>query len=252
MLGMKIFPDNSIICVIAGGRHWTGIPIAFSRNCKPKELNDEEREVMYTMSVTHSPYSETRAGDQSLGGQNVSVGSRTVTLAQPHSEEHCANLWRAATHWTVLLLFLSLAVLLGTLWDFSRRESPDWKPVLALADTARERGDLYYAKSLYSQAGRLSAWRGDWGGLLAAACEMKKLEKQTGRHSETNALLLSAMVAAKTRQSRSGLVAVAQAFTALGQNKVASMVLSHAGKDWVEEINYSADVVSPDCWGPQA
>jgi len=142
--------------------------------------------------------------------------------------------------------------LLWTLWDFSRRENPDWKPVIALADTARARGNLYYAKTLYSQVGRLSARRDDSAGLLAAACGMKRLEKQTGRHSETNALLLSAMVAAKTRQSRSGLVAVAQAFTALGQKKVASMVLSHAAKDWVEEINYSADVVSPDCWGPQA
>jgi hypothetical protein len=200
-------------------------------------------------SATYSPHSETRLGDQSLGNQNRSVGSGPFTIAQPHSEEsHRANSWRAVTYGAVLLLFLSLVVLLWTLWDFSRREIPDWKPVLALAGTAQARGDLYYAKSLYSQAGRLSAWRDEWAGLLTAACGMKKLERQTGRHSETNALLLNAMVVAKMRQSRSGLVAVAKAFTALGQDKVASMVLSHAGKDWVEEANNSADVVSPGCW----
>jgi hypothetical protein len=201
------------------------------------------------MGATHSPYGETGLGNQSLRNQNRSVGRGNLTIPQSHSEKsHRVNSSRATTYWAVLLLFLSLAVLLSTLWDFSRREIPDWKPVLALADTARERGELYYAKSLYSQAGRLSAWRDDWAGSVATACGMKKRERQRGRHSETNALLLSAMVAANTRQSRSGLVAVAKAFTALGQNEVASMVLSHAGKDWVEEINYSADVVSPDCW----
>jgi hypothetical protein len=204
-------------------------------------------------SATYSSHIETGPGHQSSRDQNRSVNSQTLTIAQSHSEEsHRANSWRAATYWAVLLLFLSLAVLLWTLSDFSRREIPDWKPVLALAGTAQARGDLYYAKSLYSQVGRLSAWRDDWAGLLAAACGMKKLERQTGRHSETNALLLSAMVVANARQSRSGLVAVAQAFTALGQDKVASMVLSHTGKDWVEESNNSADIVSPDCWDPQA
>jgi hypothetical protein len=177
---------------------------------------------MYAMGVTYSPQSETRPGDQRLRDQNRSVESGTPAIAQPDPEEnHRANSWRGVTYRAVLLLVLFLAVLVWSRWDFSGREIPDWKPILALADTARERGDLYYAKSLYSQAGRLSAWRDDWAGLLAAACGMKKLERQRGRHSETNALLLSAMVVAKTRQSRSGLVAVAKAFKALGQDKVA-------------------------------
>jgi hypothetical protein len=55
------------------------------------------------------------------------------------------------------------------------------------------------------------------------------------------------MVAAEKRQSRSGLVAVAKAFAALGEDKVATMVLSRAAKDWVEETNDSADTVYAGC-----
>ena len=174
-------------------------------------------------------------------------------MAQPAPEEnHRPNSWGAITCWVVILLLLFLGALVWTRWDFSAQGIPDWKPALVLADTARERGDLHYAKSLYSQVGRLSASRDDWTGLLAAACGMKKLERQRGRYSETNALLLSAMVAAKAKQSRSGLVSVAKAFTALGQDKVAFMVLSHSGNDWVEEDADSADLVSLDCWERQS
>ncbi len=200
----------------------------------------------------YSAHGEARARDPSLRDQNRSVAGGTLAIARPHWEaNHRADFWRAVIYCAVLLLFLSLGVLVWARRDFSAQQIPDWKPVLALADTALEKGELHYAKSLYSQAGRLSAWRDDWAGLLAAACGMKKLERQRGRHSETTALLLSAMVAAKTRQSRSGLVAVAKAFTALGQDKVASMVLSHTGKDWVEENSNSPDFAL-GCWDPPA
>jgi hypothetical protein len=55
------------------------------------------------------------------------------------------------------------------------------------------------------------------------------------------------MVAAEKRQSQSGLVAVAKAFSTLGKNKAASMVLSFVEDDWFEEI-HDADIVSPGCW----
>ena len=87
-------------------------------------------------------------------------------------------------------------------------------------------------------------WRDDYN----AAGGTKTLEKEGGPYSSTNALLLRAMVAAEKRQSRSGLVAVAKAFAALGEDQVSSMVLSRAGKDWVEETSDSADIVSPGCW----
>ena len=214
-----------------------------------KELNDEGSEVTYAMRSTYSPYGETRPSDQNLKDQNRSVESGTLPIAQPHSEgNHRERSWRAITYRASLLAFLLLAALAWTRCDFSGREIPDWKPVLALAEAARERGDLYYSKSLYSQAGRLAASREDWAGLLSTACGMKKLEREKGPYSSTNALLLRAMVAAETRQSRSGLVAVAKAFAALGEDKVATMVLSRIGNNWVEETNDSADVVSPGCW----
>ena len=69
-----------------------------------------------------------------------------------------------------------------------------------------------------------------------------------GPYSSARALLLRAMVAAEKGQSPSGLVAVAKAFAALGEDKAASMVLSLVGKNWVEETNDSPDIVSPACW----
>ena len=201
------------------------------------------------MHSTYSPSGEIRPGDQSLRNQNRPVESGTLTIAQPHLGETL----RAKSRWAItyrasLLAFLFLAALTWSQCDFSGREMPDWKPVVALADAAQEKGDLYYAKSLYLQGGRLAVWRDDWAGLLAAACGVKKLERERGPYSSTNALLLRAMVAAEKRQSRSGLVAVAKAFAALGDDKVASMVLSRIGTNWVEETNDSADIVSPGCW----
>ena len=197
---------------------------------------------------TYLPSVEIRPGDRSLRDPNRSVESGTLTITQPLWENLRAKSWWAITYRTSLLAFLVLAALAWTQCDFSGREIPDWKPVLALADAAQEKGDLYYAKHLYLQGGRLAVWRDDWVGLLAAACGTRKLERERGPYSSTNALLLRAMVAAEKRQSRSGVVAVAKAFAAFGEDRVASMVLSRIGKNWVEETNDSADIVSPGCW----
>jgi len=198
---------------------------------------------------TYSPSGEIELGDQSLSGQNRPAESATLTIAQPHSRQnHRRKSWWAITYRASLVVFPVLAVLTWTKYDFSRQEIPDWKPILALADAAWGRGDLYYAKHLYLQAGKLAVWRDDWAGLLAASCGIKQLERERGPYSSANALLLRAMVAAEKRQSQSGLVAVAKAFAALGEDKVGSMVLSLVGKDWVEETNDSADIVSPGCW----
>ena len=202
-----------------------------------------------SMHSTYLPSGEIRPGIQSLRDQNRPLESGTLTLVQPHSgENHRRKSWSAIIYRASLLAFLVLAALAWTQCDFSGREIPDWRPVLALADAAQEKGDLYYAKSLYLQGGRLAVWRDDWAGLLAAACGVKKLEREKGPYSSTNALLLRAMVAAEKRQSRSGLVAVGKAFAALGEDKVASMVLSRIGKNWVEQTNDSADTISPGCW----
>jgi hypothetical protein len=200
------------------------------------------------MRPTYSDYAEARRGDQSLKDQNRSVESGTLTVAQPHSGENLrAKLWWAISYRASLLPFLVLAALTWTQCDFSGQENPDWKPVLALADAAQEKGDLYYAKHLYLQAGKFAVWRDDWAALLAAACGTKTLERERGPYSSTNALLLRAMVAAEKRQSRSGLVAVAKAFAALGEDNVASMVLSRIRTNWVDKTDDSADVASPGC-----
>ena len=201
------------------------------------------------MHSIYSPYRQTRPGDQRLRDQNRSVESGTLIIVQPYSREnHRAKSWSAITYRASLLAFLFLAALTWSQFDFSGREIPDWKPVLALADAAQKKGDLYYAKSLYLQGGKFAIWRDDWAGLLAAACGIKKLERERGPYSSTNALLLRALVAAEKRQSRSGLVAVAKVFAALGDDKVASMVLSRIGTNWVEETNDSTDTISPGCW----
>ena len=119
---------------------------------------------------------------------------------------------------------------------------------LARADEAWGKGDLDDAKHLYLKARKFAVWRDDWAGLLAAACGIKQLERARGPYSPAHALLLRAMVAAEKRQSQSGLVAAAKTFAALGEDKIASMVLSLARKDEVEETHDSADIVSPGCW----
>src|SRR5215510_3467089 len=201
------------------------------------------------MHPTYSDYAEARQNDQALKDQNRSVESGTCTVAPLQSEEnHQTKSWSAISYRVVLLSFVVLAALAWTLRELNGREIPDWKPALALANTARERGDLYYAKSLYLQVGRLAASRDDWTGLLAAACGIKKHDRQRGRYSATNMLLLRAMVAAETKQSRSGMAAVGKAFSALGEDKVASMVVSRIGLNWIDKTDDSADFASPGCW----
>jgi hypothetical protein len=186
------------------------------------------------MRSIYSRYAEGLLGV--LRHQKYSVGSKILTIAQPHSEQnHRSQSWRRIAYLALFLAVLFLGALVWMRRDFSNPEIPDWKPVLALADMAREKGDLYYAKSLYSQVGRLAAWREDWDGLVAAACAMNKLDKRKGRYSPTNVLLLRAMIAAETKQSRSGMIAVSKAFAGLGEDKVASMVLSRIQKNWIEK-----------------
>lgn len=105
----------------------------------------------------------------------------TLTIAQPHSRQVLRRKsWRAITHRGSLVVFPVLAALTWTQCDFSGREIPDWKPILALADAAWGKGDLDDAKHLYLQAGNFAVWRDDWAGLLAAACGIEQLERERG------------------------------------------------------------------------
>ena len=181
--------------------------------------------------------------------QSNAIGRQTLTRAQPHSEQdYRPNWWRPITYTAVLLSILFLGILAWRSLDFGKPDIPDWKPVLALADTAQEKGDLYYAKSLYLQAGSHAARREDWEGLIAVACAIYKLDKQKNHYSPTNQFLLRAMLAAEMKQSRLGMAAVAKAFMGLGDDKVASMVLSRIQKDWTENATDSANARSLGCW----
>jgi len=161
---------------------------------------------------------------------------------------HETNSWRTIFYGALALSFVLLLALTWMRRDFKPAEVPQWKPVFALAEAAREKGELYDAKGLYSQAGRFAAWRDDWAGILAAACGLDKLEKKPSRYSARDALLLRAMTAAEKTESRTGITAVAKAFTLLGKHQSASMVLSRVRKNWATENNESADVVLSDCW----
>jgi hypothetical protein len=190
--------------------------------------------------------------DQSLRDEAHSIECGPLPIAKPRSEENYrAKSWLAITHGAALLPFLFLVAWAWVRSDLNGLEIPDWRPVLALADAARGKGELYKAKSLYSEAGKLAARRDDWAGLLAIACGMKRLEMERGPRSSVNTVLLRAMIAAEASQSRPGLVAVSKAFTALGKDKVASMVLSRMRDNWVDATDESVDVVSPACWDMQ-
>ena len=153
--------------------------------------------------------------------------------------------------WFAIAIFLSFFFMVGFALrrpDFNWQEIPDWRPVLALADASLENGELYDARSLYSRAARLASWREDLGGLLAAACGMKLLDNASGSYFNVETILVRAMMAGESRQSRAGLVEVARAFAAIGKDDAASMVLGRIQTDWPEEVQDSTDVQLAGCW----
>jgi hypothetical protein len=153
--------------------------------------------------------------------------------------------------WFGIAVSLSFLFLVGFAWmrpDFNQQEIPDWRPVLSRAEASLERGELYDARSLYSRAARLASWREDWGGLLAAACGMKMLDNESGPYSNVHTILVRAMMAGESRQSRAGITAVASAFTAIGEDEAASMVLGRIQTNWPEKMQDSTNVHTGGCW----
>ena len=61
-------------------------------------------------------------------------------------------------------------------------------------------------------------------------------------------ILVRAMMAAESRQSRAGIAEVARAFAAVGKNEAASMVLGRIQTDWPEEMQDSTNVHIAGCW----
>lgn len=143
--------------------------------------------------------------------------------------------WRALAY---LAAVAPVGFIAASLWmqpDLGLMENPDWKPVIALAEELRGKGDFYEARALYFRAVRIASRQDDWAGLLAAACGVHRLTRSRGPYSDTHPILTRAMMAAEKEQSRGGIFAVAEAFRSLGEHDAASMVLSRIRPDWPEE-----------------
>jgi len=72
--------------------------------------------------------------------QRNAIRKLAVTSAQPHSkQDHRTNWWGRITYTAVLLSSLFLGILAWRSLDLNNPDIPDWKPVLALADTAQQK-----------------------------------------------------------------------------------------------------------------
>jgi hypothetical protein len=79
---------------------------------------------------------------------------------------------------------------------------------------------------------------------------MKGLERKDLNFFSTHTMLVRAMMAAESKQSRAGMSAVAKAFTELGRHEVAAMVLRRIRTDWPDETKYSVRSHSGNCRVP--
>jgi hypothetical protein len=176
----------------------------------------------------------------------------TSNSAERLSFQYAENIARLARLFAfaiaVFLPFSFLVAFALTRPDFNRQEIPHWRPVLALAEASAAKGELYDARSLYSRAAQLASWREDWGGLLVAACGMKLLDNSSGPYFNVHTTLVRAMMAGESRQSRAGIVAVARAFAAMGNDEAASMALGRIQTDWPEEMHDSTNAHAGSCW----
>jgi hypothetical protein len=161
---------------------------------------------------------------------------------------------RRATRWRTIVYVVAIGpfvLMIALAWlrpDFNRTEIPDWRPVLALAEAALEKGDSYAARHLYVQVDQIASLQQDWQGLVAAACGIRRLDGADGPNSKTFAILIRAMLTAESRESRAGIAAVAGVFSAVGQDNAAAMVWSRIRPDWPEELLDSSSIGAVGCW----
>ncbi len=186
---------------------------------------------------------------QSLRQRQQSVGARIETMVQFRADHRqSSRWWRALAYTAAFLPFLFLVLFAWKDPDFNRQKLSDWKPVLALAQASRERGDLIEARGLYSRAGRIAASQDDWTGILASACGVYKLGRESGPYSATRTLLLRAMTAAEKRQSQAGIAAVRNALERTGTHDATVMVSARPQPEWPQETEDSADTYTNACW----
>jgi hypothetical protein len=151
--------------------------------------------------------------------------------------------WRLIAYLTAVLPLLVMIVLARMYPDLNRQEIPDWKPVISLAEESWNKRDLYQARHLYLQAGRIASWRQDWAGLVAAACGIYRLDGINGPYSKAFSILIRATIAAEARQSRRGILTIAKAFALIGADQVATAVLARIQTSWPDETNDSGNIL---------
>lgn len=150
-------------------------------------------------------------------------------------ESRRATRWRVLAYGIVVLSFFLVVVAAWLRPDFNRPELADWKPVLARADAAWERRELYLARQLYLQVDRVAVWNHDWQGLVAAACRFRRLDGVPTRYAKAYTLLIRATIVAEQKKSRQAMATIAQAFTMMEQHQAASLFLARIGADWPAE-----------------
>jgi hypothetical protein len=164
------------------------------------------------------------------------------------SESRRAAWWRTIGYVSVILPFLFMIALAWVRPEFNRSEAPDWKPLVVRANAALERGDVYEARYLYGQVDQIAAWKQEWEGHLAAACGLKRLDDVPGPYSRSVTILLRAAIIAENKQSRQGIVTIAQALRVMGKHKAAAKITDRIRSDWPEEMPVPADTSARECF----
>jgi hypothetical protein len=155
-----------------------------------------------------------------------SLQTDCATTASARARYPIAGLRRRAGFASAPLACLLALLVLGSLRESREPPTTRWQDRLDAAEAAMRDGDIYSARSLYSQTARIASWRDDWTGVLAAACGLKKLERPRDGYFATRITLVRAMITAEKERSALGLNTVANAFASIGEHNAAAMVRS--------------------------
>jgi hypothetical protein len=171
-------------------------------------------------------------------------------LAIESEQSRRAAWWRTIGYVTVILPFILIIALAWLRPEFNRSEVPDWKSVVARANAALEKGDLYEARYLYGQVDQIASWKEEWEGLIAAACGLRRLDGVPGPYSRSLTILFRATMIAENKQSRQGIVTIAQVLGVMGKHKAAAKIMDRIRSDWPEEMPGPAATSAPGCFEP--
>jgi hypothetical protein len=177
---------------------------------------------------------------------------QAVALPMESEQSRRAAWWRTIGYVTVILPFLLMIALAWLHPEFNRSEVPDWKPVVARANAALAKGDLYEARYLYGQVDQIASWKQEWEGLIAAACGFKRLDGAPGPYSKSLTVLLRATMIAENKQSRQAMVTISEAFRVIGKHEAASKIMDRVRSGSPEEMQEPANTGAPGCFEPDA